>query len=318
VSKKKQAHDIAARKRRNQVLTVVIALVMIVITISVTYLVFFGAPGAQHRWKLDSADRLSFDAREPATYRPVSPVEDTPEYTVEEGSYTSYGDEVFALLRVPKNVSRPPVVIVLPAASINKEADSDMAKALASWGYASLTLDERGNNGKTAGPSPMDLNGGYQAFTGGGDPVQYRQAYDVLLAYDAVRSMPGLDGENVVVLGESMGGRFAIMAAALEPSIKGAVVVSSGPYGIQGDDEPSRRFMRSIEPASYLSRLPPRKLIMFHFDGDPVIPLEQGRKLYDAAGEPRAWHQYNGTVHGLYSDVYAPDLHEELRGVFGR
>ncbi len=56
-----------------------------------------------------------------------------------------------------------------------------MAKALCSWGYATLTLDERGNNGKTPGPSPMDSGKRLYAFANGGDPVQYKQVYDVLL-----------------------------------------------------------------------------------------------------------------------------------------
>ncbi len=73
---------------------------------------------------------------------------------------------------------------------------------------------------------------------------------------------PDLDGDNVAVLGESMGGRFAIIATALEPRLKAAIGVSTGPYGLQGDDDASVRFVKSIEPAGYLSSLPPRKLIM--------------------------------------------------------
>jgi len=115
-----------------------------------------------------------------------------------------------------------------------------------------------------------------------------------------------------------MGGRFAIIAAALEPRLKAALAVSTGPYGIQGDSEASTRFLKSLEPASYLSILPPRKVAFFHFSGDTIIPVAYGRELYDAASQPKAWHQYNGTVHGLYSDVYASDLHDELRSVFGR
>ncbi|OPY30951.1 MAG: Alpha/beta hydrolase family protein [Methanocella sp. PtaU1.Bin125] len=317
---KKKAREIEERKRkdRNKVLTVVIALISLVVALFIAYLAFNGGPGSDSRvWHLDSAGLLSFDAR-PAVAVSSAPVESTQDWTLEEVSYKSFGDDVYALLRIPANVSKPPVVIVLPAASINKEADEAMAKALCSWGYATLTLDERGNNGKTTGPAAMDLQGGYDAFAGNGDPVQYRQVYDVLLGYDYLRSRAGVDGENVAVLGESMGGRFAIIATALEPGLKAAIGISTGPYGLQGNDDASARFIRSIEPASYLSSLPPRKLILFHFTEDSVIPLASGRQLYDAALQPKAWHEHNGTVHGLYSDLYAPDLHEELRSVFGR
>lgn len=322
---KKQAREIEEQKRkdRNKILTLVIALISLVVALFIAYLLFFsdndGYGDARH---LDSAGLLTFGERGQmswqTTFYPVTLVEETPDYIVEEDLFYSFNDTVFALLRVPKNVTKPPVVIVLPAAGINKEADAAMADALCSWGYATVTLDERGNNGKTPGPSPMDLESGYTAFADGGDPVQYRQVYDVLLAYDYIRSMPVLDGDNVAVLGESMGGRFAIVSAALEPGLKAAFVISSGPYGLQGSDDASKRFLKSIEPASYLPKLSPRKVAFFHFTGDTVIPVSSGKQLYDTASQPKAWYEYNGTVHGLYSDVYAADLHDELRSVFGR
>jgi fermentation-respiration switch protein FrsA (DUF1100 family) len=194
-----------------------------------------------------------------------------------------------------------------------------MAEALSSWGYASLTLDERGNGGETKGISPMDFRSGYNAYLSGDTPAQYAQIYDVLLGYDYIRSRNDLDGGNISVLGESMGGRFAVVAAGIEPGFKGAFVVSSGPYGLDaGVDADAIRFVGSVEPATYLEKLPPRKLVMFHFTNDTIIPIDYGRSLYDNASQPKAWYQYNGTVHGVYSDVFAPDLHAELKSIFGR
>lgn len=318
MSKKKvQSNEIQARKRRNQLLTIAIALLIGVIALIAAYLVFFTPAAGAITWKLDSSDRLTFDSRPAITANSTS-VESNANYALEKVAYKSFGEDVYALLRVPKGTSRPPVVIVLPAASINKTADSTMANALCSWGYATLTLDERGNNGETPGPSPMDLDSGYHAFTTGGDPVQYKQIYDVLLGYDYLRTRQDLDYDNIIVLGESMGGRFAIIAAAEEPRLKAAFVVSSGPYGIKGGDVSSSKFIDSIEPASYLSLLPPRKLVMFHFTNDSVIPVSLSRQLYDAAEQPKVWHEYNGNVHGVYNEIYAPDLHSELRSVFGK
>lgn len=317
---KKQAREIAERKRKNRNLmsTAALALGTLVIVLIISYLLFFnGNSGTGKTWHLDSAGLLAFDARPPVKATSV-PVETTAKWSLENVSYPSFGVDVHALLRIPANVSRPPVVIVLPAASINKEADHTLAEALSSWGYATLTLDERGNNGETPGPSVMDTPGGYQAFASGGDPVQYEQAYDVLLGYDYLKSRPDLDGSDVAVLGESMGTRIAIVSAALEPGLKGVVEISAGPYGPPYYPTLSEQFIKSIEPANYLSKLPPRKIEFFHFNDDPVIGIALGRQLYDAASQPKAWHQYNGSIHGLYSDVFAPDLHDELRGVLGR
>jgi hypothetical protein len=165
----------------------------------------------------------------------------------------------------------------------------------------------------------MDFTTGYDAYRSGDMPAQYAQIYDVLLGYDYVRSRNDLDGGNVSVLGESMGGRYAIVAAGLEAGLKAAFVVSSSPYGLDARNNIDvLRFVESIEPATYLKNLPPRKLVMFHFTNDTIIPIDYGRSLYDKADQPKAWHQYNGSVHGVYSDMYAPDLHAELRNVFGR
>ncbi|HMK47474.1 MAG TPA: alpha/beta fold hydrolase [Methanocella sp.] len=267
-------------------------------------------------WHLDNGNLLVFDNQEPVSAT-LQPIEATSNYTLEKVTYQSFGDNIYGLLRIPNSSgTKPPVVIVLPGATVNKEADSGMANALSSWGYASLTLDERGNNGETPGPSAMDVNGGYQSYTQGDTPVQYKQIYDILLAYDYIKSRQDLNGNDVAILGESMGGRFAIIAAAMEPEVKGVFTVSAGPYGLQSQDDPTAdKFITSIEPASYLSKLPPRKLSMFHFTNDSTIPINMGKSLYDAAGEPKAWHEYEGNTHGVYSETYAGDLHDELRSV---
>lgn len=269
-------------------------------------------------WSLDESSLLSFSGRIPPAVE-VSPLEETVNCTLEKISYQSDDTMVYGLLRLPREVQIPPVVIVLPAATVTKEGDSVMADALCSFGYASLTLDERGNGGETQGVSPMDLKTGYTAYRNREIPAQYAQIYDVLLAYDYLQTRKDLDGSTIAVLGESMGGRFAIITAGIEPGIKGAFVVSSGPYGVDAGNNPDvQRFITSIEPERYLLKLPPRPLVMFHFTDDPIIPLAEGKALYNKALSPKAWHQYNGTVHGVYSETYAEDLHAELKEIFGR
>ena len=269
-------------------------------------------------WSIDGSNILSFRHRDLEAPQTIL-IEDTANYSLEKISYDSYGTTVYGLLRIPKNVSKPPVVVVLPAATVSKEEDSPMADALSSWGYASLTLDERGNGGETKGISPMDFTTGFEGYRRGDMPAQYAQIYDILVGYDYLQSRKDLDGGNISVLGESMGGRFAVIAAGMEPGFKAAFVVSSSPYGLDaGNNTDAIRFVDSVEPATYLKKIPPRKLVMFHFTNDTIIPIAYGRSLYDNASQPKAWYQYNGSVHGVYSDIYAPDLHAELMSVFGR
>jgi uncharacterized protein len=318
VSNKSKARITRPRNNRYFLVGLATLVVILVLVVTALYVSKMNDQTPEITWSVDGSQALSFNNRDIAFPQAIL-IEDTANYSLEKISYSSYNTKVYGLLRIPKNVTNPPVVVVLPAATVSKEADSAMANALSSWGYASLTLDERGNGGETKGSSPMDFTTGYHAYRSGDMPAQYAQIYDVLLGYDYVRSRKDLDGGNISVLGESMGGRFAIVAAGIEPGFKAAFVVSSGPYGIDaGNNTDAQRFVDSVEPATYVKRLPQRKLVMFHFTNDTIIPIAYGRSLYDNAGQPKAWYQYNGSVHGVYSDIYAPDLHAELRKVFGR
>ena len=318
MSKKSGAKITRPRNNRSFLVglsTIIVILALLVIGFSISKM---NDQRTETTWAVDDSYALSFSNCEL-----VAPtgniIEDTANYSLEKISYSSYDTTVYGLLRIPKNVSKPPVVIVLPAATVTKEGDSAMANALSSWGYASLTLDERGNGGETKGSHPMDFTTGYTAYRNGDMPAQYAQIYDVLLGYEYVQSRKDLDGGNVSVLGESMGGRFAIVAAGIEPGFKAAFVISSGPYGLDPNNNMDAiRFVNSIEPATYVKKLPPRKLVMFHFTNDTIIPIAYAKSLYDNASQPKAWYQYNGSVHGVYSDIYAPDLHAELMSVFGR
>jgi uncharacterized protein len=293
-------------------------IVILAVVMTVFYLPKMNKDTKETTWVVDESHVLSFSHRELAAPQ-ATVIDDTANYSLEKISFQSYDTTVFGLLRIPKNVTKPAIVIVLPAATVTKEADASMANALSSWGYASLTLDERGNGGETRGISPMDFTTGYNAYRNGDMPAQYAQVYDILLGYDYLQSRKDLDGGNISVLGESMGGRFAVIAAGMEPGFKAAFVVSSSPYGLNaGNNTAAIRFVDSVEPATYLKHLPPRKLVMFHFTDDMFIPVAYGRSLYDNASQPKAWYQYNGSVHGVYSDIYASELHTELMNIFGR
>ncbi|NTU99628.1 MAG: acetylxylan esterase [Methanoregulaceae archaeon] len=318
MAKKSRAKISPQTNKRNYLIGLSLVIVILAVVTTVFYLPKIGNDMTETTWAVDQSHVLSFRHRELAAPQ-GKVIQETADYSLEKISYSSYDTTVYGLLRIPKNMTKPPVVIVLPAATVSKEEDSPMANALSSWGYASLTLDERGNGGETKGISPMDFTTGYEAFRSCDMPAQYAQIYDVLLGYDYLRSHNDLDGGNISVLGESMGGRFAVIAAGIEPGFKAAFVVSSSPYGLDaGSNREARRFVDSVEPETYLPKLPPRKLVMFHFTNDTIIPIAYGRSLYDKASQPKAWYQYNGSVHGVYSDMYAPDLHAELMSVFGR
>lgn len=309
------------RKRRKGRLLPYAAAGAVVVAAAVGLFFLAGSwpPGEAGRpWSIDDAGRLRFADSGGVTASIVAE-SSTGEYSLQTVRYGSLGDDVYAELMVPRNVTRPAVVIVLPAMTITKEENRPTALALCAMGYATLTLDERGNGGQTGGEAQNDWSSGYSEYLAGGDPVQYRQVHDVLAAYEYVRARGDLDGGNVSLLGESIGGMWAIVACGLQPGFKGAVTVSSCDFGFSaGQDASFARFAGAVQPSSYLTCLPPRRLAMFQFTDDPIVSLEDGRSLYDMAREPKSWHQYNGSTHGLWDPVMGEDVRRELEAMLGR
>ena len=127
-----------------------ILIVILVLVVTALYVSKMNDQTLEPTWSVDESYALSFSHRDIASPQVIL-IEDTANYSLETIRYSSYDTSVYGLLRIPKNVTNPPVVVVLPAATVSKEADSAMANALCSWGYASLTLDERGNGGETEG-----------------------------------------------------------------------------------------------------------------------------------------------------------------------
>ncbi len=321
MSKKKVLQDKKKKEQSKRLLYAGICAVIFVIVI--VFLYFAWSTQTQKSpdvklWTIDSSGKLAFSARGPIDGT-SSPLPSGANYTLEEVVFKSFGDDVYAQLMKPKNVTKPAVVLVLPAATITKEANQPTAEGLCAMGYASLTLDERGNGGETGGDFSGNWTSGFQDYINNGTPIQYKQIYDALKGLDYIKSRPDLDGNNVAILGESIGGMWAIVAAGEDSGFKGVITVSSSDFNTTGIDDPGAlRFINSVMPSNFLDNIPPRKLAMFQFDNDFYVPMSDGKALYDKAFEPKAWHQYNGTTHGLWNDVFANDMHNELIGMLGK
>jgi dienelactone hydrolase len=320
VSKKK----IEGKRKKEQsrrLLYAVISAVVFIVVIGLLFFMWYTQIPAQggKLWsinnstgKLDFAPRGTIEAQ-------AEQVEKGDNYTLEEVVFKSFGDDVYALLRKPANVTKPPVVIVLPAATITKEADQPTAKALCDMGYATLTLDERGMGQTGGGIDERDWQSGFNDYINDSTPVQYKQVFDALKGLDYLKSRSDVDGNNVAILGESIGGMWAIVAAGEEPQLKGVITISSSDFAIPNtSDARAITFINAVMPSKYVGSLPPRKLAMFQFDADRIVPVGDGKALYDNASEPKAWHLYNGTTHGLYDKTYNADLHDELKAMLGR
>jgi dienelactone hydrolase len=244
---------------------------------------------------------------------PLSLPECTLNLTENIGNYdvvfSSRGVKMAGLLRIPspglsgaRNGSIPGIVL-LPGATVTKEREQGLAKYLCGLGYASICFDQR-NLGAT------DVQGDLQMFLQGKEPTEHKMVHDALAAAGVLRSLQEIDADRIVYLGESNGGRFAIIACALDARARGVVAISTCGYGTAEAIRTGElreagliRFYRSIDPETYLSQIPPRPLVMLHSTNDTVIPYEYAQQSYAEALPPKFLFTVGCAKHGYCQEM---------------
>lgn len=253
-----------------------------------------------------------------------------PSYTITPGKleenssfsevrFESRGAEIAAILRMPgheikKQIKNQSIsgIVLLPGATVTKEAEQGLARRLADLGYASITLDQRNLGG-------IDPQGDLQLFLQGQEPEEHKMVYDALAAAMILRDRPEIDRDRIIYAGESNGGRSAIIACALDKQARGVLAISTCGYGTAsaiasaagaiGSD--SARFYLSIDPESYLQDISPRPLVMIHSRNDTVIPYSLAEQTYALGREPKSLHTVGCATHGYCREMDIA-LKEEL------
>lgn len=215
--------------------------------------------------------------------------------------HTADGD-VVTYLGSPKNPKA--VMVYVPGAGEKISGHEDRMVRYASAGYAFLFVDTRGNGGETGG-EPFNPQQDYNRFMNKEWPRYYLTVCDLVSAQSL---MSGRFGVPVYAAGGSNGGRYAAVAAGVDPEFAGYIGISTADWGLrdavagQGYPGDLQRFAASLEPGTYLPRISPRPVLMFHNATDPFIPFEQGKTLFSRAGEPKTFMEFNGD-HGINTDV---------------
>ncbi|VVB62932.1 Acetyl xylan esterase (AXE1) [uncultured archaeon] len=268
-------------------------------------------------WSVTSDGLLDYP-----TYVPeyqLKHIETSNNSTLYDVRFTSRDVQIAGLLRMPQikqeDKEKPdkgiPSIVLLPGATVTKEREQGVAKYLCGLGFAIITLDQR-NLGAT------DMQGDLQMFLKGIEPTEHKMVHDALAAAEVLRNQPEIDPNRILYVGESNGGRFAVIACALDPKARGVIAISTSGYGIETaiasgmlKDSDTIRFYKSIDPETYLSKIPPRKLVMFHSINDPVIPYEYANRTYEKALQPKDLYTVKCRMHGHCADMDA-SLEKEL------
>lgn len=220
-------------------------------------------------------------------------------------NFINYTTHIYGLLFLPKNKTNLPGVVLMPGGGVTKETESKLAGIIADMNYAVITIDQRGI-GETGGYY-LSLENDYGVFAHGFEPVQHLSVYDVLRTYDVMKQIKQVNPNDILLVGESMGGRYATIAASMDKHLKGLILISSSGYDIPyNETNPYNGFFRSIDPDHYISGVSPRPVVMIHNVNDPTIPIQNAKITFTKAQEPKQFYAVDNSscTHGYCDAMY--------------
>ena len=218
--------------------------------------------------------------------------------------HTGNGD-VVSYLGAPEQPQA--AIVYAPGAGEKLAGHEERMVRFASAGFAFLFVDTRGNGGETAGIpfSPQLIEQDYARFEKG-EMLQYYMSLCDLVS--ARRVLAGKYNVPVYAMGSSNGGRYAAVAAGVDTQFAGYIGISTSDWGVresviqQGYTGAPLRFATSLEPGTYISRISPRPVWIFHAKADPIISFGSGQQFFEKAREPKTFIEFSGD-HGINPDV---------------
>jgi dienelactone hydrolase len=222
-----------------------------------------------------------------------------------EKVFVPYGDvNMAAIWRRPAAVERPPVVLLIGGLDSVKEELQVMANYFLKRAMATLTLD---------GPG--------QGETGVKTNVEPASEKPIGAAIDFVKTLDGVNTEQIGIYGQSLGGYYVVRAAAFEPRIK-AAVESAGPYAVARhwmDLPPMSRAgyqyrtgartaqeaierVRKLDLTGIAAKVTCPLLVM-HGTADEVVPFSEGERIAGEAKQVTFW-RFDNANHSLSNRHY--------------
>ena len=139
-----------------------------------------------------------------------------------------------------------------------------------------------------------------------GSPTEQALGEDARAAHAYLRDVVQVPEQRIVVYGWSLGSAVAVDLAS--DRRVGAVILEGAPASIAAIGQqqyplfPVRLIMRNpFESIARIPRVRAPKLFL-HSPEDDIIPIAEGRRLFDAAAEPKKWVEVRG------GHIYANDV----------
>jgi len=276
------------------------------------------AENKKPEWMVDGNGYLSYPLNRSKVEFSRTNLENNGSVLVSKIIFKSRNANIYGLLVMPTTADELlPGIVLLPGAGVSKESELALAKNIAQLDAAVLVLDQRGV-GETDGNFPT-WDEDFASFLNNKEPYQHIMVYDALRAYDLLDSAPFVDSGRVIMAGESLGGRIAVIAAALDRNIDGVLAISSSGFDFKDKGDVQKdRFLKSIDSDHYIGQITPRKIVMIHNLNDTMIPLSSAINTFGKAQEPKIFGIVNDTScnHG-YCEPMWPLITEGLDYLVG-
>ena len=261
--------------------------------------------GAKPAYSVDNKGTLSVNCAPVTTSEEVLFSNET--YTKTRIVMHTQSGDVVTYLAAPKNPKA--AIVYAPGAGEKITGHEERMVKYAAAGYVFMFVDTRGNGAETPGLpfSPQLVQLDYNRFENGDWPQYYLSVCDLVNAQKIISNRFSVP---VYVMGSSNGGRYAAVAAGVDPQFAGYVGISTSDWGLldsmiqQGYSGDPVRFATSVEPSTYFTKITPHPVWIFHAASDPIIPFTNGKQFFDSAKEPKKFIEFSGD-HGINSDVDA-------------
>jgi fermentation-respiration switch protein FrsA (DUF1100 family) len=162
-----------------------------------------------------------------------------------------------------------------------------------------------------------------------GEPTIAGVHRDAEAALETLLSMPQVDKEQIIVLGQSIGGAIAVYTVANTPYKDriAALVIDSAfsSYRRIAREKLAQVFITwpfqyplslffndDYSPVKWIKKVAPVPLLIIHGEQDPVVPGHHGQMLYDTALQPKDF--WKTTVPGHVSSFADEGVREKLVG----
>lgn len=199
----------------------------------------------------------------------------------------------------------------------------DEAVMLHDHGYGALLLDLR-----SCGESEGTMN-----------TLGYEEWKDVRGAVDYLLTRPEVDAENIGLVGHSLGGAVVLRAAARIPEIKAVIAESAftslednikqgvpallglpafpfAPLVVYFGERETGVDLHEVRPIDDLPQISPRPILFIHGELDEIIDVENARRLYAAAGDPKELYIIPNVGHGGLPQAEPEEFERRVAGFF--